>query len=172
VLDLRRGVHTPASLELAVSAAASIVSAAWRRKGQLRFITTGGVDSGFGSGHAHVDAILEHLASAQLERKGELTAVLSDLRREGNGGSLAVVTTAAASDPDLQAIARLGRRFGGVALVLFERSSFDSGAQGAEARPRVVPGVTYVVRVTAGVPFAEAWDKGLAARRSGVGVVR
>ena len=55
--DLRRGVHTPASLELAVSAAASIVSAAWRRKGQLRLITTGAVDSGFSSGHAHTDAI-------------------------------------------------------------------------------------------------------------------
>jgi uncharacterized protein (DUF58 family) len=172
VLDLRRGVHTPASLELAVSAAASIVSAAWRRKGQLRMITTGAVDSGFSSGHAHTDAILEHLASAQLERKGELTAVLAELRREGNGGSLAVVTTAAASDADLQAIARLGRRFGGVAVVLFERSSFDPGVGGVDARPRVVPAVTYLVRVTASVPFAQAWDQALAVRGSRAGAAR
>ena len=172
VLDLRRGVHTPVSLELAVSAAASIVSAAWQRRGQLRFITTGGVDSGFASGHAHVDAILEHLASAQLERKGELTAVLSNLRREGNGGSLAAVTTAAASDADLHAIARLGHRFGAVALALFERSSFDPGARGADIRSRAVPSVTYLARVTAAVPFAQAWDQSLAARRGGVGIGR
>ncbi|HZQ84352.1 MAG TPA: DUF58 domain-containing protein [Acidimicrobiales bacterium] len=170
VLDLRRGVHTPASLELAVSAAASIVSAAWRRKGQLRLITTDRVDSGFGNGHAHTEAILEHLASAQLERKGDLTSVLAELRRLGNGGSLAVVTTAAASDADLQAIARLGRRFGGVALALFERSSFDPGATAVDARPRHAPGVTYLVRVTASVPFAEAWDKTLATRRTGAGM--
>jgi uncharacterized protein (DUF58 family) len=172
VLDLRRGVHTPASLELAVSAAASIVSAAWRRKGQLRFITTDGVDSGFASGHAHVDAILEHLASAQLERKGELTAVLASLRREGNGGSLAVVTTAAASDADLHAIARLGHRFGAVALALFERSAFDPGARGIDSKPRAVPSVTYLARVTATVAFAQAWDQSLAVRRSGLGIGR
>jgi uncharacterized protein (DUF58 family) len=166
VLDLRRGVHTPASLELAVSAAASVASASWRRHGLLRLITTDDVDSGFASGHAHVDAILEHLASAQLERTGELTAVLAGLRREGNGGTLAVVTTAAASDADLQAIARLRSRFGAVALVMFERSSFDAGAQ-AHASHRVVPPMTYVARVTATVPFADAWDRAVSQRRGG-----
>ena len=43
---------------------------------------------------------------------GLVQALLARLRREGNGGALAVVTTAGASRADLESVARLRTRFG------------------------------------------------------------
>jgi len=155
VLDLRQAIHSEASMEVAVSAAASIVSACARRRSLLRLVTTA-VDSGFGAGTAHLEAILEHLAVAGAEPDERLSPLLAPLRREGNGGALAVITTSATAGPDLDAVARLQARFGGVTLVLLERSLVDPRAAGAEA-PGPVPPLACVVRVTAGRPFADAW---------------
>lgn len=155
VLDLRQRVHSPASLEVAVSAAASIVSACARRRSLLRLVTTS-VDSGFGAGAAHLDAILEQLAVAGPDADEHLAARLAPLHRAGNGGSLAVVTTAACSAGDLQAVVGLQARFGGVTVVLLERSVIDpTGPSAATERP--VPPVASVVRVSADRAFGVAW---------------
>ena len=164
VLDARRGVHNATSLELAVSAAASVVSAAWRQRTLIRLVGTDGVDSGFGAGTAHVDAVLEHLATIEAHRHGELGGVLERVRRDGQGGALAVVTTAGAPDQDLLRIARLRARFGGVVLVLFDRSSFDPAARDAPAARAALPG-TRLVRVTRSTPFSAAWHQSLGLTR-------
>jgi uncharacterized protein (DUF58 family) len=169
LVDLRRAVHTPASLELALSAAASVVSACWRHRSLVRLVATDGIDSGFAGGHAHVEAILEHLAGASAGREDNLGAILASLRREGNGGALTVVTTAAAADTDLNRIARLRSRFGAVTVVLFERSALDPDGHDT-ARP--VPGARSVVRVTAARPFAAAWTETLAGRGRSAAVGR
>ena len=169
LLDLRRGVHNSASLELVVSAAASIVAASWRRRSLIRLVSTNGIDSGFGSGTAHVEAMLEHLATADVHRAGEFGAILDTLRRDGSGGALAVVTTAAAPDRDLQAVARLRSRFGGVALVVFERGTFDIAARSMAAAPRALPPVWRAVRVTPQQPFASAWNAAMASTAARVG---
>lgn len=168
LVDLRRAVHTPATLEQAVSAAASVVSACWRHRSLVRLVATDGGDSGFAEGHAHVEAILEHLAGAAPGREDNLGAILSSLRREGNGGALTVVTTAAAPDTDLNLVARLRSRFGAVTVVLFERSALEGAAPGHphDGRPRPVPGVRSVVRVTADRPFAAAWTEAMAGARA------
>jgi uncharacterized protein (DUF58 family) len=167
LLDLRPAVHNAASLELAVSAAASIVAASWRRRSLLRMVGTDGVDSGFAAGHAHVEAILEHLAAARPRRVTGLTGVLASLRRQGSGGGLAVVTTAGAASHDLDAIARLRGRYGAVVLVLIERSAYDPALAARHRPPRPLPALSRVVRVTANRPFAEAWsDMVRAATRS------
>jgi uncharacterized protein (DUF58 family) len=164
VLDVRRGVHNAASLELAVSAAASIISAALRQRSLIRLLATDGVDSGFGAGSAHVEAVLEHLATVEAHRHGELAGVLEVLRHESHGGALAVVTTAGAGDQDLVRTGRLQARYGGVVLVLFERSSFDpSSRDGAGSRARV-PG-TRLVRVTRETSFPSAWRQTLGPAR-------
>ena len=167
LLDLRPAVHNAASLELAVSAAASIVAASWRRRSLLRLVATDGVDSGFAAGTAHVEAILEHLASARLRRVTGLTGVLASLRRQGSGGGLSVVTTAGAASHDLDAIARLRGRYGAVVLVLLERSAYDPAAAGRPPQPRPLPQLSRVVRVTADRPFPHAWTQMVrAAKRS------
>ena len=161
VLDLRSGVHTPESLEIAVSAAASIVSSCWKRRSLVRLVTTGGLDSGFAAGHGHIEAVLEHLAGVGLERGTNLTPVLARLRRAGNGGALAVVTTAAASTADLEGVARLRGRFALVALVLLERSAYDHSAAGKAAGLRALPPFGMVARITADASFPAAWSEGL-----------
>ncbi|HMC41373.1 MAG TPA: DUF58 domain-containing protein [Acidimicrobiales bacterium] len=158
LLDLRPAVHNSASVELAVSAAASIVAASWGRRSLLRLVGTDGVDSGFAAGQPHVEAILEHLAAARPRRVTGLTGVLASLRRQGGGGGLAVVTTAGAASHDLDAIARLRGRYGAVVLVLFERSSYDPAVAALHPQPRALPALSRVVRVSADRPFALAWS--------------
>lgn len=173
LVDLRRAVHSPASLELALSAAASVVSACWRHRSLVRLVATDGVDSGFAAGHTHVEAILEHLAGATTGREDTLGPILTSLRREGNGGALAVVTTAAAPSTDLDRVARLRSRFSGLTLVLLDHSVLDPGAAGRFAPPAAVPGIRSVVRVTADRPFAPAWTAAFAGgARRGAGVAR
>lgn len=161
LLDLRKGVHTPESLEIAVSAAASIVSACYKRRSLVRLVATDGIDSGFAAGHAHVEAILEHLAGATLERAAHLAPFLARLRRQGNGGALSVVTTAAAGNADLDGIARLRGRFGLLSLVLIERSAFERMAPGRQFSERPLPPLHMVARIGAGKPFPAAWSEAL-----------
>lgn len=149
VLDLDPAAHTPESLEVAVSAAASIVTACWRRRSVIRLVSTDGLDSGAGSGPAHLDAILEHLAGAEARNGVPLSGVLASLRREGNGAALAVITTATLPQGHLDTLARVRDRFGSVTLVVIET------AAGAPAR--ALPGLTSVVRVSGSTPFAAAW---------------
>jgi uncharacterized protein (DUF58 family) len=170
VLDVRREVHTPESLEVAVSAAASILSACWRRNSLVRMLTTDGFDSGFAEGHGHREAVMEHLAGVRLDRRTHLTPVLGTLRREGNGGALSVVTTAGAPMSDLDAVARLSSRFGSVTLVLLERSLLDASGFARKSPPTPAPPVGVLVRVGADRPFAAAWADAM--RSGGRRVVR
>jgi uncharacterized protein (DUF58 family) len=160
VLDTRARTSNPEAFELAVSAAASIVSANWRHQSLLRLITTGDYDSGFASGHSHVESILEQLALAGSDQ-GSLLQVVANLHHRGGGGGLAVITTALAADDELQAIANLRSRYGTAALVLFEPSAWGS----PPVPDRRVPLGTHLVRVRAGVPYASAWDAVFASAR-------
>jgi hypothetical protein len=154
VLDVRRTVHSAASLEDAVSAAASIVSAAWRQRSLIRLVATDGVDSGFGAGPAHTEAILEHLATVGANRVGGLDTTLELVRRDARGGALAVVTTTAAPATDLQRLRGLRGRYG-VVLVVFDQGS----------APEAVPTVGRIVRVSKHATFAQAWHLGVASGR-------
>ena len=160
LVDLRREVHSPDSLELALSAAASIVSACWQHRSLVRLVATDGAEFGFAAGHAHVESILEHLAGAAAGRNQSLAPLLGSLRKEGNGGALAVVSTAAAPAGDFDRVARLRSRFGSVTLVLLEHSVIDRPAPGQPLpAPHPVRGIRTVVRVAAGRPFATAWTE-------------
>jgi uncharacterized protein (DUF58 family) len=154
VLDLRLGMHDAVSLERAISAAASVVSACWQHRSLVRLVATDGKDSGFAAGHGHVDAILEYLAAVDVERSGALVALIDRLRRDGNGGALAVITTSAAIETDLAAVARLGGRFGAVTLVVVEAG--DGGA------PRPIAGPLPVIRVRSDTDFGPAWNNAMA----------
>ena len=160
LLDIRSRVHTAASLEVAVSAAASIHAASNRTYSLVRLLTTDGVDSGYGSGHSHAEAVLEHLATLHATRDDHFAGVAANLRRAGNGGSLAIVTTDRASAADLEAMARLRTRYGTIVLVLIERSATEQGGPIPSLPP--MPTVSALVRVDGSTPFAEAWDLAVA----------
>jgi uncharacterized protein (DUF58 family) len=161
VLDLRRQSHTTESLELAVSAAASIVAANWRQRSLVRLVTTSGLDSGWAAGGAHVEAVMEQLAVVRPGRHDSLVDVLNGLHRAGNAGAL-VVITANASAADLDATARLRGRFGLVSLVLFEPSSYAPPGTPSREPDRPAPAMTHLVRVTGAAPFPLAWNTAMA----------
>lgn len=163
LLDVRRTTHTADSLELAVSAAASVVSASWHRRDLLRLVTTDGSDSGFGAGSAHVESIMEHLATVPPTAAGSLRGVLDALTRSEGGGAL-VVVVAGVQPAELTAIAHLRRRFGSLTTVLFEPSAW--GGRPSASPP--VPRAGNVVRVTSDVPFAEAWNRVMRRRPAAV----
>jgi len=164
LLDTRARAHDGESLEIAVRAAASVVNACWRQRSLVRLVTTDGADSSFAAGQAHVEAIMERLAIVRPNRGDRLANVLGGLRRAGNAGAIVAVVTANLPGEELERLGRLRARFGSLSLVLIERSAWEPGATALPSR--VVPSVTTFVRVTADEPFAVAWNRAFAGRRT------
>jgi uncharacterized protein (DUF58 family) len=163
LLDVRRSAHRGESLEHAVSAAASVVMANWRRHDLVRLLTTDGADSGYAPGSQHVEAIMEHLAVVPATSRASMRAVLEVLSRGGHGGAL-VVVVAEVPDDELRAIARLRTQFGSVTIVSIHASAHDPSAP----LPRAASAVPGTVQVTRDQPFAPAWNaavRALQARR-------
>lgn len=160
LLDVRKSAHAGDSLEVAVSAAASIVAATARRNDLVRLVTTGGSDSDFAPGADHVEAIMEHLAVVPASHGGSLRRAVELLGRRSMGGALVVVLADVPAD-DLRAAATLRSRYGSLTIVHVDRSAWDPAAPVGPVPP--VP----VLRVTRDTPFKAAWDRHLAAGRSG-----
>src|SRR3954452_24027981 len=163
LLDVRRRAHSGESLELAVSAAASIVAACWQRGSLVRLVTTDGVDSGYGSQHAHIEAIMETLASVGPTRDDRLAGVLGSLTRPGNAGGLVAIFTAEAPTNEVESIARLQFRFASLTVVLFDRSAYDT-TTAARGRRSTSPASSSVVRVDGTHSFAAAWNQAFSAQ--------
>jgi uncharacterized protein (DUF58 family) len=157
LLDVRRAAHDSTSLELAVSAAASVVMANGARHDLVRLATTDGTDSGFGVGANHVEALLEHLAVIDAAGSASLRTML-DLLHRGGGGAL-VVIVAQTTSAEMSSITRLRRRFGSLVVV-----QVDS-AQRAGREPAPPVGSATLVRVTPTTRFGEVWDRAIAASR-------
>jgi uncharacterized protein (DUF58 family) len=119
VLDTRAAAHSETTFEQAVSAAASIVVACGRRRYLIRLVTTGGEDTGTGAGAAHVDRLLEILATVTLDRTGDLARTAAALRRARGGGSLTVLLGSAGDEQ--HAIASLRRSFLHATVLSFHR---------------------------------------------------
>lgn len=185
VLDLRRAAHDAESIEVAVSAAASIVSANCQRNDLVRLVTTDGTDSGFATGRAHLGAMLEHLAVVQPSGMASLKAMLEVLK-EGSGGAL-VVIVAYVPGEELNAVVRLGRRYGSLNVVKIDsvprsgsgRRNGSGPTNGASPTngygpgpahnppPKVAAGIEGpLVRVTESTPFDVAWKRAMRRRRT------
>ena len=160
LVDVRSSTNTVDSLELVISAAASIVAAAGRRQDLIRLVSTDGADSGFAAGHAHLEAIMEHLASVEATNEANFQRVLDRLARGAPGGAL-VVVVAAVRQGELERLARLRPRFGSLTIVQFDRSSWDPDAQ-----PDTSPARGNVLRVTSAAPFAATWNRAIRPRRA------
>ena len=161
VLDDRAALTTEDGFEVAVSAAASILAACVGAGAEVRLLSTGGVDSGWGSGVRHLDLLLERLAEIQTtdDARASMTRVMAGLGRSGSDTALAVITTARATSHDLGVTSLARRAHTGTTLVLIEESALMA-PPGPAAPPRPVPPVGTIVRVSDTVPFAVAWDRG------------
>jgi uncharacterized protein (DUF58 family) len=161
LLDVRAALHTDESFEEAVSAAASLVTACWRRESQVRLLTTAGLDSGFGGGPAHLSALMEQLAVIE-PGPARLNAAAGALRRRASG-ALVLVTT----EGDAEQVGLGGGGYGWEALVLIGRRG--AGPTGRAAAD-LVGRTKLVVRVAPGESFAGPWNAAVA--RMAVGGVR
>ncbi|MET0728519.1 MAG: DUF58 domain-containing protein [Acidimicrobiales bacterium] len=160
LLDVRKAAHSGESLELAVSAAASIVAATARRHDLIRLVTTAGADSDFGPGSDHVEAIMEHLAVLPAGQ-GSLRRTVEMLGRHSTGGALAIIVSSEASDEDLRAAATLRGRYGSLTIVQIDRSAWDPNA------PEGRPPAGAVLRITRSAPFLTTWNAHAAGARRG-----
>ena len=150
LLDVRAAAHEGESFEVAVSAAASVVTATSRRQDLIRFLSTGGFDSDFGPDSEHVAAIMEHLAVVRTDQLGDLQRTLGLLNRRGSGGTLVAVVAGVAAE-DLRSLLALRTRYGSVTVVHLDRSAWDPSA------PVALPLDAGVLHVTRDAPFTDAW---------------
>jgi uncharacterized protein (DUF58 family) len=160
LLDVRSSTNTAESLELVISAAASIVTANARRQDLVRLVSTDGGDSGFAAGHAHVESILEHLASVRVTNEANYRRVIDRLARSSTGGAL-VVVVALMPPAELEQVVRLRNRFGSLRIVQFDPSSWGSTGPVAST----APAREGIIHVSAARPFAEAWNAAVSTRR-------
>jgi uncharacterized protein (DUF58 family) len=151
LLDVRKAAHAGESLEVAVSAAASVVAATARRHDLIRLVTTNGSDSDFAPGSDHIEAIMEHLAVVPATSAGSLRRSVEMLGRRSSGGAL-VAIVADIPDDDLRAVSTLRGRYGSLTIVHVDRSAWDPGA------PVGAPPKVPVLRITRDTPFAPTWN--------------
>jgi uncharacterized protein (DUF58 family) len=109
-------------------------------------VTTGGLDTDFGTTAAHRAAILDSLAGANTHQGTSLTEGLLALR---TSDPLIVITTDATSDADLASACRLGQLRNATAVV-FERKAARDGYR--------VPSNGRYIRIRPGTSFRAAWD--------------
>ncbi len=156
LLDVRKATHSPASLELAVSAAASIVAASWKRRDLVRLATTDGIDFGFAEGAAHVEAVMEHLAVVPGCPGGTLRGMLDSLAQTTSSGAL-VAVVGMVSDAELAMLRNQRGRFGSVTVVQIDRSAWDRSA----AAPETAAATRQLIRVDRNHQFATAWNSAM-----------
>jgi uncharacterized protein (DUF58 family) len=165
-LDVRSVAHAAQTFEVAVSVAASVLTATARRADLVRLVTSAGTDSDFGAGADHLEAIMEHLAVVAAGPDGSLRQMVEALGRATTGGAL-VVVLGDAPDDDLRVVSGLRPRYGSLTVVSVDPACPAPGVHsGPLARPprstapsAAGPGAT--VRVTPARPFPEVWSEHL-----------
>ncbi len=152
LLDVRQGAADPANFERLVSAVASVVTACRRRGDLVRLVSTAGADTGFVSGHAQLDALMEYLAVVEPSPAGTLARTLASL--DAGGGTLVAVIGPVPAG-DLDAIVATRTRFGGLTVVHFPGPGPAATIGGAAVRR----GHVRVVVVGPEDRFDECWNK-------------
>jgi uncharacterized protein (DUF58 family) len=167
LLDVRRATMPAPALEVAVSAAASIVDASWRRENLVRMVATDGTDSGFAAGNAAIDGVMEYLATVDLAEEAAFRRTADRLSRSASGGALVVLVSGDLPEREVEVLARLRRRFGWLTVLSVERSAWDT-----HAPTETVPAKPPFVRITRDRPFVAAWESALRSRRGVARVTR
>ena len=163
IVDNSFNVAMPA-LDLATSVAASVLQTAHHKGNLVRLVTGNGLDSGFTSGNAQLESLLELLAVLQPRRDASINRALDRAATQVRNGGAVVITPE--TDPaKLADIQRLGRGFAAVVLVMLDVSAWDPDApEGAPSGGR------RIVRISRSAPFPEAWHRAMAVGLDAAGV--
>jgi uncharacterized protein (DUF58 family) len=150
LLDLRPGLYTEESFELALDATASVIAASTAGRSPVQLRTTAGHRIG-GPSNRSADPLLDRLITIEPDAVGSMEEELTLLRSE-KGGTLLTVITGAVDQGELVGMARLRRRFRRV-LVLGIGDPDRTGLAGASAA-----GVG-AVAVSTGEEITSAWNR-------------
>jgi uncharacterized protein (DUF58 family) len=149
VLDTRGHTHTVDSFEASVSAAASVIAAAWKRRDLVRLVTTAGWDSGIDAGHGHAERLLDELARVSTTQQGTLRGAVGGVSRMGSGALVVVAGTL----PDVERAGLAGAAVvGRHLLTLVAVTGGKSTAAGTRAGGDVIA-------IDAPDGFAAAWNQ-------------
>ena len=149
VLDTRHHTHTYESFEAAVSAAASVVAAAWKRRDLVRLVTTAGWDSGVDAGHGHAERLLDELARVKTVQPGTLRGAIAGLGRSGSGAVVVITGTLPEAElGGLAAAATVGRH----ALTIVAATGGSTGGE--------------VIALDGPGGFADAWNRVMMSRKA------
>jgi uncharacterized protein (DUF58 family) len=154
LLDVRRGSFVPQVFEQAVSAAASIINAAWRRGDLVRLVATDGNETDLGSGHAHLESIFERLALVSRSNRSDPATTARTMGRSGTNGALVVVSGSLRGSEQL-AVKRAAIGFGRLTFVMFGTSGAANALPGAST-----------LNVPTGSSFRSVWQAAHAPPRS------
>jgi len=165
VLDARTGTTSSDSFELAVSAAASIITAAARQDDRARLVITDGTDTGYADTHLHVDNVMERLAIVDRHHGGTLADLAPTLER-GQSGAIVIVTSAP-TRYDVEALLSLRVRVGVITLVLIHRSAVDPSTGDHLSLDLPATRDLRLIHVTSAAPFPSAWNAAMSDGRVG-----
>ncbi len=154
VVDCRASHNTAVSLELLLSAAASVLWAAQSASGAFRLVIPGAVDTGFGSSHAHLHRCLRHLAEADLVASPDAHRLM---RPSARSSTVAITTDSGARTGGSGIVEALGS--GGIGVV-FERGRSDDAQPTARPTSTVAAGRHggHLLRVGSLPQFAAGWN--------------
>jgi uncharacterized protein (DUF58 family) len=144
LMDLRRDLHTADSFEDAISAATSVMHAAWNRRTKVRILATDGTDI---TATGPTEQLLDYLSTVEPHSNGALSTPVLVVQRGRSVGSLVAITGAVGSE-DLNRLAALARPYRRVVVV---RCAADPVASAA--------GRINLVEVSAQRRFVEAWGE-------------
>ncbi len=150
LLDTRE-LANPMVFESMVSATASVAAASSGRGDQVRVLTTGGGDSGFGTGGRHLETILADLAVVEASSH-PLSRVLQRLTAPGSSGTVVTLTTGE-DELDDAVVKRAAGTYARRVLVVFS----EAGAT-TVANNRTLTSTT-VIHVPPRESFATAWGR-------------
>jgi uncharacterized protein (DUF58 family) len=160
LLDVRRTSTDQAGFERMVIAAASVIAASGRRGDLVRLVTTGGIDTGAMSGHAQLEALMEHLSVVELTPSGALGPTLASLA--GATGSL-IAVVGDVPQGDLDTIVALRRRAGALAVLHLPGHLDAPFAEVSPVSARL--GLVRLVRVAKGEDLGATWNEAIRRQR-------
>jgi uncharacterized protein (DUF58 family) len=110
VFDTRSSSYDDASFERAVSAAASVTTAAFGARHIVRFLAGDGTDTNAATGMQHGESVLDYLAAVQPSSSASLRTSIEVLSKSAQGGLLVIVAGDIQS-AELLIVNRLRRRY-------------------------------------------------------------
>ncbi|HEV8296849.1 MAG TPA: DUF58 domain-containing protein [Acidimicrobiales bacterium] len=156
IVDNTQGRVAREALDIAATIAASVLQRAHQKGTLVRIVTADGTDSGFTSGNAQLESLLEILAVIEPRPDASLRTALDRAATQVRHGG-AVTITPELDTAGFVALQRLTRNFSFVTSVLIDRSAWDPDApDGALAASR------RLLRVTRTAPFPEVWNRAMA----------